>query len=94
MQLTPEGTNAGRLSSETLCSAVNQVRSNGLVLFERVLKAHPLADPNRGATRYPMHVPFARPFCDDRVIASPFVPPIVEALLGQDCIGHYFYGAH
>jgi Phytanoyl-CoA dioxygenase (PhyH) len=107
MQLTAEETNAGRLSSDTLYSAVDQVRNNGFVLFERVLPADLLADmhstfsrlfeahvaqadPNRGARRYQMHVPFAPPFCDERVIASAFVLPIVEALLGQDCICHYF----
>jgi ectoine hydroxylase-related dioxygenase (phytanoyl-CoA dioxygenase family) len=36
-----------------------------------------------------MHVPFAPPFCDERVIASPFVLPVVDALLGPDCICHY-----
>jgi hypothetical protein len=47
-------------------------------------------DPNRGANRYQMHVPFAPPFTDERVINSPLVVPILEALLGKDCICHYF----
>jgi len=58
--------------------------------FTALLEAHvQRADPNRGAKRYQMHVPFAPPFSDERIIASPFVLPIVEALVGEDCICHY-----
>jgi Phytanoyl-CoA dioxygenase (PhyH) len=106
MQLTPQELEAGRLAPATLELAIDQVRNNGYVLFERalpdelvsdmqasflrLLEAHvATADPNRGTNRYQMHVPFAPPFCDERVIASPFVLPIVEALLGTDCICHY-----
>jgi ectoine hydroxylase-related dioxygenase (phytanoyl-CoA dioxygenase family) len=61
-----------------------------LASFEHLLEAHVLqADPNRGAKRYQMHVPFAPPFSDEQIIASPFVLPIVEALVGEDCICHY-----
>jgi phytanoyl-CoA dioxygenase PhyH len=106
MRLTDEELVAQRLTEQALGSAIDQVRNNGYVLFERVLPADLLADmqstfgrlldqhmaradPNRGARRYQMHLPFAPPFCDERVIASPFVLPIVEALLGEDCICHY-----
>lgn len=55
------------------------------------LEAHiRTSDPNRGANRYQMHVPFAAPFTDERVITSPFVLPIIDALIGDDCICHYF----
>jgi len=58
--------------------------------FTRLLETHvQQTDPNRGVNRYQMHTPFAPPFSDERVIASPFVLPIVEALVGQDCICHY-----
>ena len=58
--------------------------------FMRLLEAHvQRTDPNRGANRYQMHMPFAPPFNDERVIANPFVLPIVEALVGKDCICHY-----
>ncbi len=58
--------------------------------FMDLLEAHvQQADPNRGAQRYQMHMPFAAPFSDERLIASPFVLPIVEALVGEDCICHY-----
>ncbi len=58
--------------------------------FARLLESHVRrTDPNRGANRYQMHVPFAPPYSDERVIASPFVLPVVEALVGEDCICHY-----
>ena len=44
---------------------------------------------NRGANRFQMHLPFEPPFCDERVIASPFVLPVVDGLVGDDCICHY-----
>ena len=106
MQLSTEELREECLSPETLCSAIDQVRNNGFVLFERVLppdlvdamyasfsrllEAHVArTDPNRGANRYQMHIPFAPPFTDRRVITSPFVLPVIEALLGKDCICHY-----
>jgi len=59
--------------------------------FIRLLEAHvQRTDPNRGANRYQMHLPFVPPFSDPRVITSPFVLPVVEALVGEDCICHYF----
>ena len=59
--------------------------------FTSLLEAHvQRTDPNRGAHRYQMHLPFAPPFSAEQVIASPFVLPIVEALVGEDCICHYF----
>ncbi len=58
--------------------------------FTTLLEAHvQRTDPNRGANRYQMHVPLAPPFSDERIVASPFVLPIVEALVGADCICHY-----
>src|SRR5438552_5399737 len=59
--------------------------------FTRTFNAYiAKTDPNRGANRYQMHVPFEPPFNDERIITSPFVLPIVEALVGEDCICHYF----
>ncbi len=73
-----------RVLSPTLVAAMQ-------ASFTDLLEAHvQQADPNRGARRYQMHMPFAPPFSDERVIASPFVLPIVEALVGEDCICHYF----
>jgi ectoine hydroxylase-related dioxygenase (phytanoyl-CoA dioxygenase family) len=36
-----------------------------------------------------MHLPFEPPFNDERLITSPFVLPVVDALVGSDCICHY-----
>jgi len=59
--------------------------------FTRTFNAYiATTDANRGANRYQMHVPFEPPFSDERIITSPFVLPIVEALVGEDCICHYF----
>ncbi|MBV8715401.1 MAG: phytanoyl-CoA dioxygenase family protein [Chloroflexi bacterium] len=56
----------------------------------RLLESHTHeTDPNRGANRYQMHLPFESPFSDERVVANPLVLPIVEALVGEDCICHY-----
>ncbi|HET6316443.1 MAG TPA: hypothetical protein VFG86_08295, partial [Chloroflexota bacterium] len=83
--------------------AIEQVRNNGYVLFERALPADLVSDmhaafmqlldahidlvaANRGANRWQMHLPFVPPFTDERVIANPLIMPIVEALLGDDCI--------
>src|SRR4030095_2973967 len=87
--------------------AVEQVRNNGYVLFERALPADLVSAmraaftrlleahvdtvaANRGANRWQMHVPFAPPFNDEQVIANSLIMPIVDALLGSDCICHYF----
>jgi len=86
--------------------AIEQVRNNGYVLFERALPADLVAEmyaaftrlleshignmaANRGANRWQMHVPFAPPFSDEQVIANPLIMPIVDALIGEDCICHY-----
>lgn len=106
MQLTQQERESGQLSPETLQLAVEQVRNNGYVLFERVLPDDLVAAmhasfrqlldthvdsvaANRGANRWQMHVPFAPPFSDERVVANPFVLPIIDALVGEDCICHY-----
>ncbi len=47
-------------------------------------------DPNRGANRYQMHLPFMPPFIDPQVIENSLVLSIVDALLGDDCVCHYF----
>jgi hypothetical protein len=67
-------------------SLVDQMLAGFTTLLERHVQQ---VDPNRGANRYQIHVPFAPPFADERVIASPFVLPIVDALIGEDCICHY-----
>ncbi|MDA1191306.1 MAG: phytanoyl-CoA dioxygenase family protein [Candidatus Poribacteria bacterium] len=47
-------------------------------------------DSNRGKNRYQMHMPFMEPFNDARIITNTFALPILDALLGEDCVCHYF----
>jgi ectoine hydroxylase-related dioxygenase (phytanoyl-CoA dioxygenase family) len=47
-------------------------------------------DPNRGANRYQMNLPFQLPFCDNRIIENSLVMPIVESLIGTDYLCPYF----
>ena len=59
--------------------------------FLDVFHAHvATVDPNRGANRYQMHLPFRAPFHDPAVITNTFALPIVDALLGKDAVCHYF----
>ena len=59
--------------------------------FWRLLEAHAArTDPNRGANRYQMHLPFQPPFNDASVIANPLVLSILDGLLGKDYRCHYF----
>lgn len=39
---------------------------------------------------YNLYLPFAAPFSDERIVASAFALPIIEALLGEECVCHYF----
>ena len=48
------------------------------------------ADPNRGTNRYQMHLPFREPFHDAAVIANPYALPLIDALLGENVVCHYF----
>jgi ectoine hydroxylase-related dioxygenase (phytanoyl-CoA dioxygenase family) len=106
MQLTESERASGQLAAETLAFAVDQVRNNGFVIFERIVPEDLLAamrasfdqllsshmehhDPNRGAHRFQMHLPFEPPWSDERIVANSFVLPVVEALVGEDCICHY-----
>ncbi|MBM3215158.1 phytanoyl-CoA dioxygenase family protein [Candidatus Poribacteria bacterium] len=47
-------------------------------------------DPNRGANRFQMHLPFIAPFTDPRITTHPMALQVLDALLGQDCVCHYF----
>src|SRR5687768_13830858 len=42
-----------------------------------------------GKNHYRVYLPFTEPFNDLRVICSPFVVPIMDALLGDDFVCHY-----
>ncbi|MCW8132515.1 MAG: phytanoyl-CoA dioxygenase family protein [Planctomycetota bacterium] len=58
--------------------------------MERFQKHLAASDGNRGANRYQMHLPFEKPFCDERVIANPLALSVIDAVLGPKAVCHYF----
>jgi hypothetical protein len=59
--------------------------------FFETFEAHVTkTDPNRGANRYQMHLPFTEPFITPEVIENPLIIPLLDALLGKDYKCHYF----
>jgi hypothetical protein len=66
------------------------VRDMNATFFQLMDTHRSTVEANRGANRWQMHLPFGRPFSDERVVACAFVLPIVEALVGEDCICQYF----
>ena len=59
--------------------------------FVDVFNDHVRQTPqNRGANRYQMHLPFRQPFCDDAIVANPLAMAVIEAVLGENCVCHYF----
>lgn len=47
-------------------------------------------DPTFAKNHYRVYLPFRAPFNDERIINSPFATPVLEALLGEDMVCHYF----
>ncbi|SDX82080.1 phytanoyl-CoA dioxygenase family protein [Paenibacillus sp. CF384] len=45
---------------------------------------------NDGTNHVRLYLPFEEPFCDEVVIANPFVTEIVDRILGEDCVMTYF----
>ncbi|REE92749.1 phytanoyl-CoA dioxygenase PhyH [Paenibacillus taihuensis] len=43
-----------------------------------------------GTNHIGLYLPFEKPFCEESIIANPFVLPIVEQILGSDCLLTYF----
>ena len=59
--------------------------------FLRVFDAYVArTDPNRGANRYQMHLPFVPPFMDPAVIENPLALAVLDEMLGKDYVCHYF----
>lgn len=59
--------------------------------FLRVFDAYVArTDPNRGANRFQMHLPFMAPFINEQVIANPLALSVLDQLLGKDYVCHYF----
>src|SRR5690625_4462664 len=47
-------------------------------------------DPNRGASRYGMALPFEEPFASTTLVANPILLQVIRSLLGEDAICSYF----
>lgn len=45
---------------------------------------------NDGTNHIRLYLPFELPFIDQSIIAHPFVLQVVDQLLGEDCVLHYF----
>jgi len=64
--------------------------------FAPLLQAHVaevgpnVRDKLNSVNHYNMYLPFAAPFNDERIIASSFALPIIQALVGEECVCHYF----
>jgi hypothetical protein len=66
---------------------VRELHANFMTIFgEHVQRS----GGNRGTKRYQMHLPFAQPFIDPRVIANPLALQIIDGILGGDCVCQYF----
>lgn len=66
---------------------LRQLQQQFMRVFENYVTR---TDPNRGANRFQMHLPFVAPFIDASIIANPLALPIIEGLLGTDAVCHYF----
>jgi ectoine hydroxylase-related dioxygenase (phytanoyl-CoA dioxygenase family) len=65
-------------------------------MLEPYLKEHhdevfnPKNGFNDGTNHIRLYLPFIKPFIDELIIAHPFVLQVVDRLLGEDCVMHYF----
>lgn len=73
-------------------SFVAELRSAFAPLFEaHVAQTGPSYRAGlNSVNHYNMYLPFAAPFNDERVVANPVTQPIIDALLGENCVCHYF----
>lgn len=69
---------------------VEELRREYMAIYEPFISNRDPNKPSFGVKHYRLFLPFRAPFCDERVINNPFVTPILEALLGQDLVCHYF----
>ncbi|MBV9467721.1 MAG: phytanoyl-CoA dioxygenase family protein [Abitibacteriaceae bacterium] len=59
--------------------------------FMQVFEEHRArTDSNRGNNRYQMHLPFRDPFNHEAVITNPLALAVIDEMLGQDAVCHYF----
>jgi ectoine hydroxylase-related dioxygenase (phytanoyl-CoA dioxygenase family) len=47
-------------------------------------------DPNRGASRYGMPLPFEAPFASTTLVANPIILQVIRSILGEDVICSFF----
>jgi ectoine hydroxylase-related dioxygenase (phytanoyl-CoA dioxygenase family) len=51
---------------------------------------HPKDNFNDGTGHVRLFLPFEQPFCNEAIVAHPFVTEVVDSILGTDCVLHYF----
>lgn len=66
---------------------LDELRDAYMALFERYI-LNP--EPRPTYNHHRLDLPFRPPFSDERVINNPLAMPVVDALLGTDCICPYF----
>jgi ectoine hydroxylase-related dioxygenase (phytanoyl-CoA dioxygenase family) len=72
---------------------VDELHDSFLKVFDEKSKTSPeetevnAAQFRKNRTR--LFLPFERPFIDPQVLTSPFILPIIEEILGKDCIATY-----
>ena len=60
------------------------------VRFDELLEEFAsVTDPNRGASRYGMPLPFEAPFATEELVANPVVLQLVRAVLGENIVCSY-----
>ncbi|MCU1472049.1 phytanoyl-CoA dioxygenase family protein [Amnibacterium sp.] len=59
--------------------------------FNELLNAYvEKTDPNRGASRYGMPLPFESPFASTTLVANPIILQVIRSILGEDIICSFF----
>jgi hypothetical protein len=59
--------------------------------FDELLGAYvEKTDPNRGASRYGMPLPFEPPFASTTLVANPIILQVIRSILGEDIICSFF----
>lgn len=59
--------------------------------FSELLEAYvEKTDPNRGASRYGMPLPFEEPFASTTLVANPIILQVIRSILGEDVICSFF----
>ena len=65
---------------------IGELRTHYMELLNKNIAKN---EPNRGAKRWQMHLPFRAPFNHPDVISHPIVLSVIDQLLGENCICHY-----